>query len=158
MIARRQVEIGFAVVTALFGAVIAHGATEFGIGWSSSGPEPGAFPFYIGCLVAIASMVNVAKAVLSDPATSPVFLARGQIGRIVGFVLPIIGFVVLTLGLGFYVATALYMLFVMRAQGGYPAWHAALVALGMPLVLYVLLEKGFQVSLLKGPLEAAMGL
>lgn len=158
MIVRRTVEIGFAAVTALFGAVIARGATEFGIGWSSSGPEPGAFPFYIGCIVALASLVNITQAILSQATASPVFLDRAQIGRILHFVLPIIAFVGLTLGLGLYVATALYMFFVMRIQSRYPAWHAVLVALGMPITLYFLLEKGFQVSLLKGPLEAAMGL
>jgi hypothetical protein len=66
-------------------------------------------------------------------------------------------FVLLSLWLGLYVATAIYMFGVMRFQGRYPLWHSGLVAIGLPLALFFLLEKGFRVSLLKGPLEAALG-
>jgi hypothetical protein len=158
VISRRTAELAFAGTTALFGAVIAYGATEFGVGWSPSGPEPGTFPFYIGCLIAAASLGNLAFALKPGQHLGLEFLSREQLGRILHFVLPIFGFVIATLFLGLYVATALYMLFVMLVQGRYPLWHAALVAIGMPLALFFILEKGFQVPLLKGPLEAALGL
>lgn len=158
MVSRRTVEVGFAAFTALFGAVISYGATEFGVGWSPSGPEPGTFPFYIGCLVALASFANLASGLRSRSFAQTVFMTREQGWRIVMFVLPIIGFVVLSLALGLYLATAIYLFAVMVWQGRYPLWHAGLVALGLPVFLFFVLEKGFQVPLLKGPLEAALGL
>ena len=158
MISRRTVEVIFAAFTASFGAVIAYGATEFGVGWSPSGPEPGTFPFYIGCLVALASFANLASALASPSFAQTVFMTRQQGWRILMFVLPIAGFVILALLLGLYLATAIYLFAVMFWQGRYPLWHAGLVALGLPVFLFLVLEKGFQVPLLKGPFEAALGL
>lgn len=155
MVSHRIVETGFALGTALFGAVIAWGATEFGTGWSASGPEPGTFPFYIGCLIVAASLGNFVMA-LQLPQVA--FIDAAQLRRIAGFVLPILGFVILALVLGLYVATAIYMFAVMTVQGRYPLWHAGIVAAGLPVFLFLLLEKAFQVPLLKGPLEAALGL
>jgi Tripartite tricarboxylate transporter TctB family len=158
MISRASAEVAFAGVTAAFGAVIAWGATEFGVGWSPSGPQPGTFPFYIGCIVALASFANMALALRNAAAEAEPFITADQGTAILRFVLPMVGFVVLSLWLGLYVATALYMFGVMAFQGRYPFWHAGLVAAGLPLALFFLLEKGFRVSLLKGPLEAALGL
>lgn len=157
MIARRSAEIAFAGFTALFGGVIAYGATEFGVGWSPSGPEPGTFPFYIGCIIVLASIANMAMAIGSRFAGQS-FLTGAQAKAIGSFVLPILAFVLVSLWLGLYVGTALYIFGVMAFQGRYPVWHAALIAVGLPVALYVLLEKGFKVFLLKGPLEAALGL
>lgn len=157
MVSQRTVQAGFAVMTALFGAVIARGATEFGIGWSASGPQPGTFPFYIGCLIALASGGNFILSMRGKGAGAEPFVTGEQVRRVVQFVLPIIAFVVVSLFLGLYVATAIYMFAVMKIQGRYPLWHASLVAIGLPLFLFFLLEKAFQVPLLKGPLEAALG-
>lgn len=158
MVSRRTIEVAFAAFTALFGAVIAYGATEFGVGWSPSGPEPGTFPFYIGCLVTLASAANLVAGLTTRGFAETTFISRDQLWRIVTFILPMVGFVVLALLLGLYVATAIYLFAVMRWQGRYPYWHATLVAVGLPVFLFLVLEKGFQVPLLKGPLEAALGL
>ena len=158
MISRFHADIGMAGATALFGAVIAWGATEFGVGWSPSGPQPGTFPFFIGCIVTVASLGNAALAFAARHAGDAPFVTREQAGLIARFVLPIIAFVPLSLVLGLYVATAIYMTGVMVWQGRYPLWKALSVGIGLPLALYVLLERGFQVSLLKGPLETMLGL
>jgi hypothetical protein len=75
--------------------------------------------------------------------------------RRAAFLLPLIGFVVLSVTLGMYVATILYLVFTMRFQGGY-GWLASLAtAIGTAAFFYLALEKFFQIGLLKGPLEAA---
>ena len=155
---RRLVEALFATATGLFGLVIAWGATEFGVGWSASGPEPGTFPFYIGCVIALASLGNLAYGLASRRFAGEAFMTGEQGLRVLLFVGPIVGFVIASLLLGLYVATAIYMVAAMTFQGRYPLWHAGLVAVGLPAALYLILEKGFQVPLLKGPLEAALGL
>ncbi len=157
MISRASAEVAFAGFTAAFGAMIAWGATEFGVGWSPSGPQPGTFPFYIGCIVALASMANLGLALRKASSGAQPFITAEQARAVLRFVLPMIGFVVLSIWLGLYVATAIYMFGVMRFQGRYPLWHSGLVAIGLPVALFLLLEKGFRVSLLKGPLEAALG-
>ncbi|MBA4271457.1 MAG: tripartite tricarboxylate transporter TctB family protein, partial [Methylobacterium sp.] len=56
MITRFWAETATALVTLAFGLIVVWGALEFGIGWDTSGPQPGAFPFYTGALVALASV------------------------------------------------------------------------------------------------------
>ena len=46
----------------------------------------------------------------------------------------------------------------MRLQGRYPLWLSALVALGTSTAFYLVFEIWFQVPLLKGPLEALLGI
>jgi Tripartite tricarboxylate transporter TctB family len=158
MISRFHAELAAAAATAAFGLVIAVGATEFGIGWSATGPEPGTFPFYIGLLVALASLGTIAQSVVQRGSLAQVFLTREQFGAIARFVLPVVGFVAVSIPLGLYVGTALYMFGTLFFQSGY-RWHAALaIAIGLPIFLYVVLEWAFAVTLLKGPLEAALGL
>jgi len=156
MISRKAAEIGLASVTALFGAVIAYGATEFGVGWAPSGPEPGTFPFYIGLIVLVASLANMVAALVAGDGTP--LLERSHLKDVARFVVPMIGFVILALLLGIYVATFVYLLGTMRVQGRYGWGRSIAVSLGLPLGLYALMEKAFQVPLLKGPLEALIGL
>ena len=62
MISRFQAEIATALMTAGLGLTAVAGALEFGIGWGDAGPEPGAFPFYIGLLVIAASIGTLVQA------------------------------------------------------------------------------------------------
>lgn len=158
MIKRYGAELATAGVTAALGAITMVGAVEYGIGWGSSGPEPGTFPFYIGLIVALASVGNAVQAVVARRRYDVDFLTKAQLRSVLAFSLPILAFVVASVLLGLYVATALYLFATMIFQGKYRLRVALPVAIAVPLALYFLLEKAFQVSLLKGPLEAALGL
>lgn len=158
MITRYGAELLTAAVTAAMGSAILYGATEYGIGWAKSGPEPGFFPFYIGLIVTIASLGTMVQVTLRRHRFGEVVLDRRQLRIVLGFALPMVAFVIVAKLVGLYVATALYLFLSMRLQGGYRTLLSLAVALGMPVFLYVVLEKGFQVYLLKGPLEAALGL
>ena len=159
MISRRAAEIATALVTGAFGIVTAIGATEFGTGWSTSGPEPGAFPFYVGLMIALASAGNLLTALLANNVRlGRDFVSGEQLWLVLGFALPMAAFVVSSLFLGLYVGTALYMFGTLYFQSGYSAWRSSLIAIGLPVFFYLVIERGFQVSMLKGPLEAALGL
>ena len=77
--------------------------------------------------------------------------------RIAAFGLPLLGFVVVSLLLGFYVATAVYLAGVMRIQGRYRIVPCIAVGVGTAAFFFVVLEVWFKVPLLKGPLEALVG-
>lgn len=162
MIARSSAEVCMAAVTGLFGVVTIVGAVEYGIGWSSAGPEPGAFPFYIGLMILIASIGNAISGLrarrMTAGADARPFLTEAQFKRVTGFALPILGFVIASLLLGLYVGMALYMFGTLVFQSKYPVLKATIIAVGMPIATYFLIEKAFRVSMLKGPLEAALGL
>jgi hypothetical protein len=161
MITRRTAEVGLATLTTLFGLTAMIGASEYGIGWSPSGPQPGTFPFAIGLLIVLASVGNALTALLQKGAREAgeaAFVTREQLKLVAGFALPMVGFVIASLLLGLYVGTALYMLGTLAIQNGYHWGKAAIIALGLPVFFYLVIERAFKVSMLKGPLEAASGL
>lgn len=162
MVSRLWAETVVALATLVYGLVIVWGATEFGIGWDSSGPEAGAFPFYTGSLVALASLATLAltwrKHARVPEALSEIVLDRVRIGRLASFFLPIVGFVILCATVGMYVATVVYLVFAMRFQGGFGWLRTLAVALGAAVFFYLALERFFQIPLMKGPLEAMLGL
>ncbi len=162
MITRFWAETATALMTMLFGLVIVYGALEFGIGWDSSGPQPGAFPFYTGALVALASLGTLVITLVQHrrgaAIVNEIFLDRERAGRVLSFFLPLVAFVVITAFAGMYVATIAYLFYAMRFQGGY-GWLVSLAsALVAAFVFYVVFERFFQIGLLKGPLERMLGL
>jgi hypothetical protein len=158
MISRYTAEIGTATLTAGLGLAAVVGALEFGIGWGDAGPEPGAFPFYIGLLVVAASIGTLIQATIGRHGLQSVFLHKEEAKRVASFFLPMLAFVVVARLLGLYVATALYLAFVMWAQGKYRLVISVASGIAAAVIFYFVLEVAFQVPLLKGPLEAALGL
>ena len=158
MISRFTAEIGTATLTAGLGLTAVVGALEFGIGWGDAGPEPGAFPFYIGLLVIAASVGTLIQSTAGRHRLQSVFLDHEQARRVASFFIPMVVFVVVARLLGLYVAAALYLTFVMWAQGGYRLLISAASGIAAAITFYLVLEVAFQVPLLKGPIEAALGL
>jgi len=145
-----------ALVTLALGAAVVIGAREYGTGWNEGGPQPGTFPFYVGLLVVAASAGNVFLA-WRKRRGDRVFLDAAQARRVAAFGVPLLAFVALSLTAGFYVATALYLGGVMRIQGRYRWASCIAVAVGTSAFFFVVLEVWFKVPLLKGPLEAVLG-
>jgi putative tricarboxylic transport membrane protein len=156
-VSRYAAELAAAALTFCVGAAIVLGSREYGTGWTDAGPEAGAFPFYVGIVVVAASLGNALQA-WRRRRERAVFASAQQIGRIAAFAVPMALFVAACVFLGFYVATVLYLGLVMRFQGHYGWWRSALVALGTSAFFFVVLELWFKVALLKGPLEAALGI
>ncbi len=157
MVSRLALEIGFACLTLVFGATVILGALEFSIGWSEIGPEAGYFPFRIGTIMVLASLVNFARAVVRRRSLGGSILTREEGRRLATFALPILGFVGITMHLGLYVASAIYLLFTVGLVARHRLPVTLGVSVGFPLVLFVLFEIVFRMPLLKGPLEAAFG-
>jgi hypothetical protein len=158
-VSRSTVEMAFALLTLAFGAAIIGGALEFKIGWGDIGPEAGYFPFRVGILIVLASLVNLVRPILRRQGLSAeVFLTREQGRHVVAFAVPLIALVGLAVGLGIYVATALYLLFTVGFVARHRSWLAILVSLGTPVVLFLLFEYVFLTPLLKGPIENWLGL
>ncbi|CAN1499183.1 Protein of unknown function DUF1468 [Rhabdaerophilaceae bacterium] len=160
--ARWLAEVAIALLLAALGLTIIIGASEYGVGWSSSGPEPGAFPYYMGLVIVVASLANAMRAavpVLRPPRWSgQQFLNAEQARLVAGFVGPILGLVMVSLLLGLYVGMAIYLFSTLVFQHSYSKTKAVLIAGAAPVFTYLLIEKGFKVGMLKGPLEATLGL
>jgi hypothetical protein len=155
-ISRFTMEIVVALAICVAGSIVVVGALEFGIRWGDAGPEAGYFPFYVGLLLIFGGLGAMAQAVLTRP--GGVFLDRVQLTRLASFFIPMTVFVIVSVFLGLYVGTALYLTIVMRFQGGYRWPFSLMVGLGTALFFFVVFEEWFQVALLKGPLEELLGI
>ncbi len=151
-----------AIVIFVFGAVVVWDSMRLGSKWGSDGPEAGYFPFYIGLILCVASVVNFVSAIRSKDDDS--FVSVSSLKLILSVMIPTVVYVALIGGvgplpaLGIYVASAVFITLFMKWLGKY-AWPTTLgVAIGVPVVFFVLFEVWFKVPLPKGPLEAALGL
>lgn len=156
-VTRLAAEIFGALVTFALAVAIVMGARGDGIGWTTGGPQAGTFPFYVGLIVGAASLGNLVVAFRRRDRRT-VFLDAVKARRIAAFGVPLLLFVLASVWLGFYVATILYLAGVMRVQGRYRWVTSIAVALGSAAFFFVVLEVWFKVPLLKGPLEAMLGI
>ncbi len=157
IVSRLGAEVGFALVTLAFGALMIDGALDLNIGWGEIGPEAGYFPFRVGLLIVLASLGNLVRAFVGRRGLADSFLSGAQGRRVVAFALPVIALVGVTMVLGIYVAMALYLLFTVGVMARHRAWVTVVVSVGTPLLLFVLFEIVFLTPLLKGPLENWLG-
>ena len=153
----RHVEVGVTVVTGLFGILVMIGSLQVGINWGVEGPRSGFFPFYVGLIILISSGLNLASALIEGSA-GKLFADWGQLRSVMLVVIPTSIYVAVLPYLGIYLASALLIGTFMKWLGRY-AWGLTLmVAVGVPVVTYVLFEKWFLVPLPKGPIEELLGL
>ena len=157
-LSRKAMEIATALLTAGAGVAICYGSWQSGIGWNETGPEAGYFPFYVGVLIIFGSMVTLARTLFFYSRDGEVFLDLKRAKPVLGFLLPLIAFIVVALVLGLYVGTALYILASMKWQGGYRWSVSAVSGLAVMSLFYLVFEVGFQVPLLKGPVENWLGI
>lgn len=155
-ISRFAMECAAAAATGAVGAAVTVGGLQSGIGWNEAGPEPGTFPFAVGLVIVGGSLGTLVQAVRARDRR--VFLDAVRLRRVAAFFGPMAAFVALSLPLGLYVASALYLAGVMALQGGYRLRIAVPVGLGVAALLWLVFETWFQVPLLKGPVEAWLGL
>ena len=156
---RKSAELGVAAFFFLLGAIVIVDSVRLGFGWQEiHGPRPGYFPFYIGLIMCVASLVNVARALLLRGAANKTFVEVGQLKMVLAVLVPTALFAGAVTWIGIYVSAVLFIGFFMRWLGKYPWWKVAGVSLATAVVLYLVFEKWFKVPLPKGPLESLLGL
>jgi hypothetical protein len=161
LVTHRALEVIAALLAMAFGASIVFGALEYKIGWSERGPEPGYFPFWMGAVVIVGAIGALLEAVFFRGSPSlPAAINAAQARRIAAFLLPMLGFLIVTIivKLGLYVGMVAYLLTVMLWQGRYRLPVAAAISFGTAVVVFLMFERWLQVPLMKGPLEAWLGI
>ncbi|MBN9050805.1 MAG: tripartite tricarboxylate transporter TctB family protein [Rhizobiales bacterium] len=152
----RSVEIAVAIICLIFGGITIFGSLSAGIGWGAEGPQSGFFPFYIGVIIILSSLINLKNAWALDP--QPLFANWGQLGQVLAVVIPTTVYVLVLPYTGIYVSSIVLITGFMIWLGRY-RWHTALiVGVAVPVAIYFMFEKWFLVPLPKGPLEDWLGL
>ena len=153
----RSVEIGVALFMTLLAAVAIAGSLKVGIGWGAEGPKAGFFPFYISVIVLISCAVNLVQAVREFTGRE-VFASWGQLRQVFSVVIPTTVYVFAVPILGMYMSSGLLIAVFMKWIGRYSWLIVAAIAIGVPIITYVMFERWFLVPLPKGPLEDWLGL
>ena len=154
--AQRPVEMGVAVAIAVFALVVIAGSVQVGIGWGAEGPKAGFFPFYVGLVILGSSIINFG-AVMSERRNDQLFAEWGQLGKVMAMLVPTAIYVALVPWIGIYVASMLLIAVFMRWLGRYGWGRIAAIAVGVPVVTFIIFEKWFLVPLPKGPIEELLG-
>ena len=152
----RAVEIGVALASIGFAVLVIIGSLQAGINWGAEGPRAGFFPFYIALFILLASIVNLFSA-FTDLPREKLFAQWGQLLRVLSVIIPTAVYVGIIPTLGIYVSSALLIALFMKWLGKYRWSIVALVALGVPVAVFLVFEKWFLVPLPKGPVEAMLG-
>lgn len=156
---RKSAELAVAALIFVLGAIVITDSVRLGFGWQEvHGPRPGYFPFYIGLILCVASLLNAARALMVRGADNKTFVEVGQLKMVLAVLVPTAVFAGSVTWIGIYVSAVLFIGFFMRWLGKYPWWKVIGVSLGTAVVLYLVFEKWFKVPLPKGPLENLLGL
>jgi hypothetical protein len=142
-----------AVVLFLLGLVVCVEARRLGAGWTTDGPGAGYFPFYIGLILCIASGGIFFKAVISKERDTGAFVDREQLTRVLQVLVPAAVYVLVTVVLGLYVASAIYIALFMIVLGKYSTLRSVLIGVIVNAVFFAMFEVWFKVPLYKGTLD-----
>lgn len=152
----KSVEAGVTLLIALFGAIVVYGSVLAGINWGAEGPKAGFFPFYIGLFIIFASAINLWN--LFREEKDGLFAEWSQLRQVLSVVIPTAIYVSAIPFIGLYVASVVLIGWFMRTLGKYGWLLILAVAIGTPVLTYIVFEKWFLVPLPKGPLEEWLGL
>jgi putative tricarboxylic transport membrane protein len=130
---------------------------RIGARWGDDGPQAGYFPFRVGAIMFLASLVTLITHLRARASEEGTFVERSQLKQVLQVLIPTIVFVAAITFLGIYVSAAIFIAVFMAWLGKYPIHKIAPVALLVPVVLFLMFEIWFLVPLPKGPLETAFG-
>ena len=153
----RIVDVAMSLLLLALAATLGYDNWRTGIGWDSTGPEPGYFPFYLSVILAGASLYGLLAAFVSRKEAAETFVTRAQARRVMAVFVPTLLFCLVTQFLGLYVASFLLIVGFMRLVGKIVLWKSLLTAFVFTAVMFVTFDIAFDVIMPKGPLEAAFG-
>jgi hypothetical protein len=160
LVSVRTMEVIFGLVIVAFGFLVMWDSVRLGAGWERGlGPQPGYFPFYISLFIVGAGATSVIAALLpgAKAAGEEAFVTRSKFISVLRVFVPTAIYVLLMSYIGLYSAAALYITAFMVFNGGYSVVKALPYAIIIPVILFVLFERWFLISLPKGPIEAMLG-
>ena len=153
----RIVEVTVCLLLFALAVLLGYDNWRTGMGWDSTGPQAGYFPFYLSVILGAASLYGVAAALLTRKEAVKTFVTRAQLWRVMAVFVPTLLFCLATQFLGLYVASFLLIASFMRLIGKIALWKSLLTAFVFTALMFVTFDIAFDVIMPKGPLEAAFG-
>jgi hypothetical protein len=152
----RAADLATAAFLMALGGLVIFDAVRLGYDWGTDGPKSGFFPFWLAvAMVAACALIMLQSLRRRAGAT---FVTREQLRPVLAVLVPATAMVAVMEVAGLYVASALYIAFYMRWVGRHRWLTIVVLALGIPITIFVIFERWFLVPMPKGPLEAWLGL
>src|SRR3954468_4504420 len=152
-ISTRSAEIVVSAFIFAAGAVVVYDSYRLGSKWGSDGPQSGYFPFYIGLLICISSVVNFVQALLAKPAEGGLFVTWGPLKLVMTVLIPAAIYVLAVKYIGIYLASAIYIAVFMVWLGKYSWLRGIAVVVAVNVSFFLMFEVWFKVPLYKGDLD-----
>ena len=156
-VSERAVGAITAIVIFAVGAVIMVDNYKLGAGWAADGPESGYFPFRVGAIISVASVVVLLQTLFGKNRGSKTFVTWQRLKLVLKVLLPTIAYALAIQLIGIYVASTLFIGAFMRVMDKSGWLKTLLISVGVSVTLFWLFELQFMVPLPKGPLEALFG-
>jgi putative tricarboxylic transport membrane protein len=127
--------------------------------WGTDGPEPGYFPFYIGCLLfgGAAWVIWQTLRAWKEDGGEEVFAQKHEFKLMLLMLIPTAFFTAAIYVLGIYLASLIFVAAFMVWQGKYSYFKSIAVGTGISAVLFALFEVWFMLPLPKGFIEIWLG-
>ncbi len=154
---KRTTEIAVSLLLLALAMLLAFDNWRTGMGWDSTGPQAGYFPFYLSVILAAASLYGLAREFLARGEGSEAFVTRDQLRRVLQVFVPTLLFCLFTQWLGLYVASFLLIAGFMMLVGRIAVWKSLLTGFLFSLSMFVTFDIAFDVIMPTGPLEALFG-
>jgi len=152
-ISMRATELVVAALLFVAGAVVVYDSYRLGSKWGSDGPQSGYFPFYIGLLICISSVINFAQALMTRRMAPEIFVAWGPFKLVLTVLIPAAIYVLGVKYIGIYLASAIYIALFMAWLGKYSWLRSIAVGVAVNVSFFLMFEVWFKVPLYKGDLD-----
>jgi putative tricarboxylic transport membrane protein len=156
-VSTRWPELIVALLLLAMAVLVISDSLRVGIGWADDGPRSGYFPFYIG-LGLLGASAWIAFQQLRHWRRTDAFADQSQLADVWAIAWPMGVYVGLMTVVGIYVASAMLIAYFMLRHGKHSTLLTAAVALGVPVISYLVFARWFLVKLPMGPLEQWLGL
>jgi putative tricarboxylic transport membrane protein len=159
VVSNRTMNLAVSLALMAVASVVMVASYRLGAGWAKDvGPDSGYFPFYVALFMFIASGATLAQNLFSrQPDGGGSFIAYGELVMVLQVLIPMTIFVILSIYIGIYISTFLFIGFFMTWHGRYPLYKTIPIAFLVPVALFIIFEIWFLVPLPKGPFEAWLG-
>jgi len=148
----RSYEVATAVVFAIIAAVAmfdSRRAALIGATRDPGGIGSGFYPFWSAAVMAVAALLLIYRSTAARESAERFFASRDSLFAVGKLVVPMVVAAASMAWLGFYLAVGLYMGFFARCIGSYRWPWVGVVAISVPLLVYLIFEQGFRMLLPK---------
>lgn len=147
------VEAVVAGIILIIGLVMVWESVKLGHRWEAGGPGSGYFPFYIGVILTVGSLVTFIQAFMAKHKNDEIFVDSVQLGRVMQVLIPALFFVAAINFLGIYISAAIYIALFMIILGKNSVFKSVGIAVALNVLFFCAFEIWFKVPLYKGSLD-----